>query len=128
MEKIMPQEKQIIHAIAYVPNGHVYHKVLLCDPSKNTQSLSGATETWTENSLATITCEECKKCLKRIPMPIKTKSLDTDKMVLLLKLLQTSRDAVFDDQGEYAYMRGEGVEALHRAINMLEVEDEQSKS
>ena len=27
-------------------------------------------------------------------------------------------------QGEYAYIRGEGVEALHRAINMLEVEGE----
>jgi len=120
----MSQEKQIIHAVAYVPFGCTYHKVLVCDPSKNILSLSGATDRWTENSLGTITCEECKKCLKRIPMPIKTKSLDVDKMVLLLKLLQTSRDAIYDDQGEYAYIRGDGVGALHRAIDMLEAKDE----
>ena len=122
----MSQEKQdrIAHAVAYVPRGHVNHKVLLCDPSRNTQSLIGTKEGWAEDSSVTITCEECKKRLKRIPMPISTQQLDADKMVLLLKLLETSCDAIFDDQGEYAYIRGEGVEALHRAINMLEVEGE----
>jgi len=128
MEKSMSQKEEITHAIAYVPVGHVHEKVLLCDQSRNIRTILGTNEFWTEDgSNLSVTCPECKKYLKKIPMPISSQQLDGNKLLILLKLLQTSRDAIYDDQGEYAYIRGDGVEALHRAIDMLEAKDEQTK-
>lgn len=119
-------KKGFTHAIAHVPDGHVFHKVLLCDPARNVRTLVGTNHFYTEAQkgdfileTTIVDCPECLRLLKFMPMPEKAARLDADQMILLAKLLDTIDNAIFDNQVNYAYMRKEGLDALDQALRLV---------